>query len=38
VNWTAAQVRTYDQRDGKVIFEVATLLASDAGERCSGVK
>lgn len=34
LDWTAPQIRGYRQRDGKLIFELATFAAVDAGGRC----
>ena len=36
LGWSAPQLRAYRQRDGKVVFEMATFAAQDAGDRCSG--
>jgi len=34
LDWTAPQIRGYRQRDGKLLFELATFSADDSGGRC----
>lgn len=35
LGWSAPDVREYQQRDGRVVFEVATFTGKDADENSS---
>jgi hypothetical protein len=38
LGWTAPQIRGYRQRDGKLLFELATFSADDSRGRCTAGK
>jgi hypothetical protein len=38
LDWSAPDIRAYQQRDGKVVFEVATFAGQDSHELCPGTQ